>query len=154
MCNDIYKITGKCCQNFLFSDVMQCLPVKIRGYRPENSGFRSVSNGYRFLNLNLNFVQYLPVTGTYLRFTDTGKSQKPLTVGPSVSRTQHGRVTRCKACTLCAGLSHNSAALVIGDVTLMYTAGSNQFFFFAKGVYIKRIAQYIPRVLHRTPWKN
>ena len=53
--------------------------------------------------------------------------QKPQTTLPSVSRTQHERVTRCKACTLCAGLSHNSAALVIGDVTLMYTAGSNQF---------------------------
>ena len=85
MCNDIYKITGKWCQNFLFSAVIRCLPVKIRGYLPGNSGFRSVSTGYRFLNLDFNFVRYLAVTGAYrsvYRYR-----QKPGTALPSVSRT-------------------------------------------------------------------
>ena len=85
MCNDIYKITGKYCQNFLFSNVRRCLPVKIRGYLPGNNGFRSVSTGYRFLNLDFNFVRYLAVTGAYrsvYRYR-----QKPGTALPSVSRT-------------------------------------------------------------------
>ena len=83
MCNDIYKITGKCCQNFLFSDVIRCLPVKIRRYRPGNSGFRSVSNGYRFLNLNLNFIRYLTLTELTGRFTDKKKIVNRLSVGNS-----------------------------------------------------------------------
>ena len=85
MCNDIYKITGKCCQIFLFSDVIRCLPVKVRGCRPGNSGFRSISNGCRFLNFNFNFVRYLAVTDAYrsvYRYR-----QKPGTALPSVSRT-------------------------------------------------------------------
>ena len=71
--------------NFLVSDVIRCLPVKIRGYRPENSGFQSVSNGYRFLNLNFNFVRYLVVTGAY--WSVYRYRQKPGTDLPSVSRT-------------------------------------------------------------------
>ena len=71
--------------NFLFSDVIRCLPVKMRGYLPRNSGFRSVSTGYHFLNLDFNFVRYLAVTDAYrsvYRYR-----QKPGTALPSVSRT-------------------------------------------------------------------
>ena len=46
--NDIYKIMVKCCQNFQFSKVIRCLPVKTDGYR-------SVNNGYRFFEFELSF---------------------------------------------------------------------------------------------------
>jgi hypothetical protein len=55
MCNDIYKITMKCCQNFQFSKVIRCLPVKIDGYRSGNIGYRSVNSCYRFFEFEFAF---------------------------------------------------------------------------------------------------
>src|SRR6185312_3882171 len=56
----------KCCQNFQFSKVIQCLPVKTDGYRSVNSDYRSVNNGYRFFKFELSFRT---VSSGFQRFT-------------------------------------------------------------------------------------
>ena len=64
--NDIYKITVKCYQNFQFSKVIRCLPVKTDGYRSVNIDYRSVNNGYRFFEFELSFRA---VSSGFRRFT-------------------------------------------------------------------------------------
>ena len=64
--NDIYKITVKCYQNFQFSKVIRCLPVKTDGYRSVNSDYRSINNGYRFFEFELSFRA---VSSGFRRFT-------------------------------------------------------------------------------------
>jgi len=56
--NDIYKITVKCYQNFQFSKVIRCLPVKTDGYRSVNSDYRSVNSDYRSVNNGYRFFEF------------------------------------------------------------------------------------------------
>src|SRR6185312_1992580 len=56
----------KCCQDFQFSKVIRCLPVKTDGYRSVNSDYRSINNGYRFFEFELSFRA---VSSGFRRFT-------------------------------------------------------------------------------------
>ena len=56
----------KCYQNFQFSKVIRCLPVKNDGYRSVNIDYQSVNNGYRFFEFELSFRA---VSSGFRRFT-------------------------------------------------------------------------------------